>query len=84
MVDGGWSKWSAWSVCGSDCTHIRRRSCDEPSPSHGGRICQGKNITITNCTDGMCNGKIILLFYFLKQFFFLNFYQLGEKSTEDH
>lgn len=55
MVDGGWSVWSTWSTCGSDCTHVRRRSCNEPSPSHGGRTCQGKNITITNCTDGMCN-----------------------------
>lgn len=55
VVDGGWSRWSAWSVCGSDCTHTRRRSCDEPPPSHGGRPCQGRDINVANCTGGMCN-----------------------------
>ncbi|KAJ8674560.1 hypothetical protein QAD02_005822 [Eretmocerus hayati] len=54
-VDGGWSKWSAWSTCGSDCTHSRRRTCDEPAPSQGGRACQGKDIAVANCTGGMCN-----------------------------
>ncbi|XP_076684871.1 netrin receptor UNC5C isoform X1 [Andrena cerasifolii] len=55
VVDGGWSRWSTWSVCGSDCTHTRRRSCDEPPPSHGGRPCQGRDISVANCTGGMCN-----------------------------
>ncbi|XP_076228711.1 netrin receptor UNC5C isoform X3 [Nomia melanderi] len=55
VVDGGWSKWSAWSVCGTDCTHTRRRSCDDPLPSHGGRPCQGRDISVANCTGGMCN-----------------------------
>ncbi|KAF7405380.1 hypothetical protein HZH66_004286 [Vespula vulgaris] len=55
VVDGGWSRWSAWSICGSDCTHTRRRSCDEPPPSHGGRSCQGKDISVANCTGGICN-----------------------------
>ncbi|XP_012273157.1 netrin receptor UNC5B [Orussus abietinus] len=55
VVDGGWSRWSAWSVCGSDCTHTRRRSCDEPPPSHGGRACPGRDISVANCTGGMCN-----------------------------
>ncbi|XP_031784792.1 netrin receptor UNC5C isoform X3 [Nasonia vitripennis] len=54
-VDGGWSRWSAWSTCGSDCTHSRRRTCDEPAPSQGGRPCQGKDVTVANCTGGMCN-----------------------------
>ncbi|TGZ50699.1 Netrin receptor UNC5B [Temnothorax longispinosus] len=54
-VDGQWSRWSAWSVCGSDCTHTRRRSCDDPPPSHGGRSCQGRDINVANCTGGMCN-----------------------------
>lgn len=57
VVDGGWSRWSAWSVCGTDCTHTRRRSCDEPPPSHGGRPCQGRDISVANCTGGMCNSK---------------------------
>lgn len=56
-VDGQWSRWSAWSVCGSACTHTRRRLCDDPPPSHGGRSCQGRDINVANCTGGMCNGK---------------------------
>ncbi|KAL7301475.1 hypothetical protein TKK_0005913 [Trichogramma kaykai] len=54
-VDGGWSRWSAWSVCGSNCTHSRRRSCDDPAPSHGGKQCSGKDVQVANCTGGMCN-----------------------------
>ncbi|XP_044581928.1 netrin receptor UNC5C isoform X2 [Cotesia glomerata] len=54
-VDGGWSRWSAWSVCGSDCTHIRTRTCDEPTPAHGGRHCQGRDTAVANCTGGLCN-----------------------------
>lgn len=57
VVDGGWSRWSAWSVCGTDCTHTRRRSCDEPTPSHGGRPCQGRETSLANCTGGMCSSK---------------------------
>ncbi|XP_043271876.1 netrin receptor UNC5B-like isoform X2 [Venturia canescens] len=55
VVDGGWSRWSAWSVCGSDCTHTRKRSCDEPPPSHGGRACLGRDNSVGNCTGGLCN-----------------------------
>ncbi|XP_012542351.1 netrin receptor UNC5C isoform X1 [Monomorium pharaonis] len=54
-VDGQWSRWSAWSMCGSDCTHTRKRVCDDPPPSHGGRSCQGRDINVANCTGGMCN-----------------------------
>ncbi|KAK9305447.1 hypothetical protein QLX08_003567 [Tetragonisca angustula] len=55
VVDGGWSRWSTWSVCSTDCKQQRRRSCDEPPPSHGGRPCQGRDINVANCTGGMCN-----------------------------
>ncbi|XP_044010870.1 netrin receptor UNC5B-a isoform X2 [Aphidius gifuensis] len=54
-IDGGWSKWSAWSVCGRDCTQIKTRSCNEPSPSIGGKNCQGRDTQINNCTGGLCN-----------------------------
>jgi hypothetical protein len=60
-VDGGWSRWSSWSVCGSDCSHSRRRSCDDPAPSQGGRPCQGKDVAVVNCTGGMCNGQCTLV-----------------------
>ena len=56
-VDGGWSRWSVWSVCGADCTQMRRRSCDEPSASQGGRSCQGRDTQVSNCTGGLCSGE---------------------------
>ncbi|XP_063981809.1 netrin receptor UNC5C isoform X2 [Diachasmimorpha longicaudata] len=57
-VDGGWSKWSPWSICGKDCAHTKTRTCDEPAPTHGGRHCPGKDTIVANCTGGLCeNGN---------------------------
>lgn len=53
-VDGRWSGWSSWSTCGPDCKHHRRRVCNNPPPSNGGKFCFGKDSTTSNCTGGMC------------------------------
>ena len=53
-VDGGWSSWSAWSGCTVDCRVTRRRSCTRPTPSSGGRYCQGRDLNTRNCTGGRC------------------------------
>ncbi|XP_076327853.1 netrin receptor UNC5C-like isoform X3 [Tachypleus tridentatus] len=55
-VDGRWTSWSSWSTCGLDCRHHRRRTCANPKPAHGGRYCEGKDLTTGNCTGGMCRG----------------------------
>jgi len=57
-VNGGWTSWSSWSTCSTDCLHFRRRSCSNPTPSNGGRYCQGKDITSKNCTGGMCRPEL--------------------------
>ncbi|XP_064463690.1 semaphorin-5A-like [Ornithodoros turicata] len=56
-VDGGWSPWTAWSDCdqvGKDATGdrclCRSRFCTNPSPSNGGRTCEGHATEVTNCT----------------------------------
>lgn len=49
IVDGNWSPWSAWSPCGTDCRRYRRRVCDNPSPEHGGKHCQGLDLDSANC-----------------------------------
>ncbi|KZC09608.1 Netrin receptor UNC5C, partial [Dufourea novaeangliae] len=54
-VDGRWSSWSSWSACGPDCSRARRRSCNDPPASNGGRPCQGKDVIVESCSADRCN-----------------------------
>lgn len=45
-VNGAWTEWSAWSACSQTCgmaVKTRRRSCGNPKPAHGGRVCVGQD-----------------------------------------
>ncbi|XP_028391823.1 uncharacterized protein LOC114516514 [Dendronephthya gigantea] len=45
-VDGGWGSWRQWSPCSRTCNNgvqIRRRMCDSPRPSNGGKPCVGSS-----------------------------------------
>ena len=50
----GWSDWSDWHPCFSDCKTQRQRFCYSSSQKHS---CVGSSVEHRNCTAKECNGK---------------------------
>lgn len=51
-VHGGWTAWSSWSQCSATCgiaVKTRRRTCSNPEPKYGGRVCVGQERTEIYC-----------------------------------
>lgn len=61
-VHGGWTAWSAWSACSQTCglaVKTRRRTCGNPAPAHGGRVCVGEDRSEIYCTSNPpCPAKL--------------------------
>nr|XP_040023734.1 SCO-spondin [Gasterosteus aculeatus aculeatus] len=58
-VNGGWSAWSSWSQCSSECdsgVQTRERLCSSPTPQHGGSNCPGPHIQTGDCNSHPCSG----------------------------
>ena len=71
-VNGGWSGWGAFSGCSVTCgdgSKTRTRSCDNPTPAHGGSGCHGSSSETQACNDAACPGMIMRLIYVLKGVF---------------
>ncbi|XP_046600130.1 semaphorin-5B isoform X1 [Neodiprion lecontei] len=53
-VHGEWTAWSAWSECSQTCgfaMKTRRRTCGNPAPAFGGRVCVGYDHTESVCLE---------------------------------
>ncbi|CAL4115627.1 unnamed protein product, partial [Meganyctiphanes norvegica] len=51
-LHGGWTSWSSWSQCSATCgiaVKTRKRTCTNPEPKNGGRVCVGQQTTEIYC-----------------------------------
>ena len=56
-INGGWSSWSRWSACSATCGRgsiLRKRTCSNPRPQHGGESCPGETIQKRPCYLKKC------------------------------
>ncbi|KAI2660787.1 Semaphorin-5B [Labeo rohita] len=54
LRNGGWTPWSSWGQCSTSCEigfEVRQRSCNNPSPRHGGRVCVGQSREQRFCNE---------------------------------
>uniref|UniRef100_A0A6Q2XSV2 SCO-spondin n=1 Tax=Esox lucius TaxID=8010 RepID=A0A6Q2XSV2_ESOLU len=59
-VDGGWSRWSPWSLCDKRCgggRSVRTRFCSSPPPKNGGNKCEGEKNQVKPCNTKPCDEK---------------------------
>lgn len=66
-VSGGWSTWSEWSDCSSNCGQgfqRRDRKCDNPIPRWGGPMCEENHVERTKCSTP-CPGTYVT-YYMIK------------------
>ncbi|CAL8292861.1 unnamed protein product [Lota lota] len=52
--NGAWTPWTVWSPCSTSCGigfQVRQRSCSNPTPRHGGRVCVGQNREERYCNE---------------------------------
>ncbi|XP_077392606.1 semaphorin-5B isoform X2 [Festucalex cinctus] len=54
--NGGWTPWSSWGQCSTSCGtgfELRQRSCNNPAPRHGGRVCVGASRDERFCNEAV-------------------------------
>ncbi|XP_076099012.1 SCO-spondin-like isoform X4 [Mytilus galloprovincialis] len=56
-IDGQWTEWNEWSECTISCGKgykLRNRSCTDPSPQLGGKLCNGNETETDICNTNDC------------------------------
>ena len=64
IVNENWGMWGAWSACSRTCgsgTWTRSRSCDNPTPAHGGSDFPGNKYDTTQCFKPTCPGIYVII-----------------------
>lgn len=65
LVDGNWGEWIFSTMCSSTCgkgVRNRTRLCDNPSPLHNGKACEGADQESVDCPSlPPCPGMNIFL-----------------------
>ena len=61
-MDGGYGNWSSYDNCTKTCgsgTQQRNRTCNNPTPMHGGKNCTllGTSVETRTCNSNPCPGK---------------------------
>ena len=67
-MDGGWGKWSRFSKCSKTCgrgVKSRFRDCNDPSPSDGGKECEGEYFESQDCNTDPCKSHKSLVYNIL-------------------
>ena len=62
VVNGGWSDWGPFGECDKPCgkgNKVRNRSCNNPSPEHGGKQCEGSPTNSETCKIKECSGNFM-------------------------
>lgn len=62
-VHGGWTEWMA-VLCTVTCgggNGTQKRSCTNPSPKHGGKICEGPSVEEGICNTQKCPDELFTL-----------------------
>ncbi|KAJ1190151.1 hypothetical protein NDU88_006890 [Pleurodeles waltl] len=52
--NGAWTPWSSWAQCSTSCGigfQVRQRSCSNPAPQFGGRVCVGQSREERFCNE---------------------------------
>ena len=60
LVNGHWSAWGSFGPCSRSCgsgKQYRRRACNNPAPSSGGRTCNGPSHQSKACNIHVCAGR---------------------------